>query len=201
MRVLSFGSIALLALGFNVGCGLSSSLVPGVDDTSPNDDAGPVQDATADAPVVVPVKDAAPDSPIVSIKDATADAPVVVIKDAEPDAPIRGRILPDAAPPGNDGGEGDDSSVVVVADGSTGDDATTGDDASEDASTPVADAAPACYTVCDNQCTSCKWVCVNTPGCSDTERETCSLKCTTVQSDCHTVCDTHGCGGYKETIP
>lgn len=216
MRYFKIASVAIAA-ALSVGCGLSSSLIPGVDDT---DDNVPVDASTVDAPTDGPVFIDAPKGPkpveagpVVEAGTPPVEAGTPPVEAGTPPVeagvpeggPHLGRTLPEA---GDDSGEGDDGSVVVVVDSGSGDDATTvgddattvGDDASDDssvdASTPVADAAPQCYTVCDNNCESCKWVCTSAPGCTDTQRESCSLQCTTVQGRCHTVCDTHGCGGY-----
>lgn len=231
--ILIFTSVAALT----VGCGLSSSIIPGVNDNeTPGFDGGPpVADAGSDAHTYVhPVQDAATDAPLTTVKDAEPDAPIAtdaepdapvgtVIQDAAPDAPIFARTLPDGSN-GEDSGEEPDSGVVVpppvkdagvpvpppVADsgsplvdagippltdsGKPAEDAGTPVD--DGGSTPVADAAPACYTKCDDDCISCKLVCTGMVNCDESDKETCTIQCTTVQTNCHTVCDTHGCGGY-----
>lgn len=192
--ILNFSNITLMVIGFSMGCGLTSSLIPGIDDNeTPSNDAGSVVDAAPEAAI----KDANSDVDVVLVNDAEPDAPETVIQDAGFDAPIRERTIPEA---GDGDDSGDDSGMIDDAspvDGS--DDSSVVMDAGTpvvDANIPVADAAPQCYTKCDNDCVSCKWVCTSTPNCTDGERQTCSLQCIHVQTNCHTVCDVHGCGGY-----
>jgi hypothetical protein len=186
MRSINVVSVCLLTASM-IGCGLSSSLIPTVDNVpGDNDAAGDASDDvihifTNDAP------DDASDSMAPPCDDANHyvdDAPVVMV-DSSPDVSCDDAhtdVDKDAGHPVKDSG------VPPVSDGSTRHDSSTYHDSGsqKDASTP--DASEVCHTECERTCGSCKVKCVEVTSC-DHDKEVCYYVCDNDDVVCHTTCD------------
>jgi hypothetical protein len=186
MRSINLVSVCLLTASM-VGCGLSSSLIPTVDNVpGDNDAAGDASDDvvhvfTNDSSDDVVISDDASDSMTLPCDDA--DHPV----DAQDEEPVQKKTHLDSGVDASDGGypvkdSGHDSSTYH--DSGNGEDVSTNKDASPDASPDASE----CYTRCQIDCDDCKIVCTQTTSC-DSDRYTCSVKCELNKDDCETTCN------------
>ena len=195
MRSINLVSICLLTASM-VGCGLSSSVIPTVDNVEDTSDAG--NDAAVDASDDVAhvfTNDASDD--VVVVSDDASDSmvppcdgghPVDVddASDAQDEEPVVKKVHLDAgdvdasdggAPVKDSGGEVDSA---TAHDSGNGEDVST-KDASPDASE--------CYTVCEHTCQTCTVSCQEDHFSCQSDRDDCTVKCTEGKTVCYQVCD------------
>jgi hypothetical protein len=181
--------ISMVAFLGVTACGPSSSIIPPTDDNSPQvSDAGPpMKDAAPDAPVIV-VKDAAPDSPT-TVKDSgpMEDSPTTVIPDSGEDCDTH----EDSGEP--DSGSAPDSGVVPDS-GTTPDSGTVPDSGTHQDGGVICDAAPpppTCRQVCTNTYNTCVVQCNSSGGCA-ADKAACVFACQCAETSCLNACPCDG---------